>query len=157
VEGILMVPRVVLAVLIALLATLVSGCGPSQANIEKSIRETMKSQQGVNITSIDLKKQADGTYVGTATAENGDVYDVTTSPAGNKGIEWKALPGQAMVEKRVREGLEQQLGKVKSLQLTKHGPGTYEGPAELTTGAKVIVTTRMAGNQIMWEAKPANP
>jgi hypothetical protein len=148
--------RVSLAIPVVLFAVLIAGCGPSQANIEKSIRETMKSQQGVTITSIDLRKQADGTYVGTATADNGDVYDVNTLASKNSMVEWKALPGPAMVEKRLREGLEQQLGKIKSLQLTKHAPGSYEGSAELTTGAKLIVTTRMNGNQIMWEAKPAN-
>jgi hypothetical protein len=157
-EDIPMVPRAVFAVPIAFLASLVWGCSPSQGDIEKSIRDGMKSQLGVATTSIDLTKQADGAYLGTATAENGDVYEVTATPPKDYKIEWKAFPGQVMVEQRLREGLEQQLSsKVKTLQLTKHGPGSYSGPAELTSGVRVIVSTRMAGAQLMWEAKPASP
>jgi hypothetical protein len=158
VKGFPMVPRFVLLIPGVLLAFLVSGCGPGQRDIEKSIRTEMKSKMGVNMTSIDLKKQADGSFLGTATAENGDVYDVTTGPPKGNKIEWKALPGPAMVERVVRGGMEQQLsGKVKTLQLTKNGPGNYTGPAELTDGRKVVVTTRMEGMNLVWEAKPANP
>jgi hypothetical protein len=153
-----MLNRFVLLVPIVLLSLLVWGCSPSQRDVENSIRDEMKSALRVNITSLDLKKQGDGSYVGTATAENGDVYDVTTSPPSNNKIEWKAVPGQAMVEKLVRAGLKEQLSaEVKSLQLTKNGPGSYTGPPELSTGSKVIVTTRMEGVNLRWEARPANP
>ena len=153
-----MLSRFVLLVPIILLSLLVSGCSPGQGEIEKSIRDEMKSQLNVVITSLDLKKQSDGSYTGSATAQNGDVYEVTTSPPKNNKIEWKAIPGQAMVERIVREGLEQRLSaKVTTLQLTRNGPGIYTGPAELATGSKVIVTTRMEGTQFLWEHKPANP
>jgi len=153
-----MLHRFVLLVPIVLLSLFVWGCSPSQRDVENSIREEMKSSLGVNITSLDLKKQGDGSYVGTATAANGDVYDVTTSPPSNNKIEWKAIPGQAMVERLVRAGLKEQLSaNVKSLQLTKNGPGSYTGPAELETGSKVIVTTRMEGVNLRWEARPVNP
>lgn len=140
------------------LALLVSGCSPSQNDIEKSIRDGMKTNLGVRVSSLDLKKQADGSYAGTAVAQNNEVYDVTTTPVKDNKVEWKAIPGQATVERKVREGLEQQLStKVKTLQITKIGPGNYTGSAELATGAKVNIKTHMEGQQLMWEAQPATP
>jgi hypothetical protein len=131
------------------------GCTPSQSDVEKSIRDEMKSGLGVMVQSLDVKKQSDGSYLGTATTENGDVYDVTTLPPKNGTVEWKAVPGQAMVEKMVREGLEKQLGSpVKTMTLTKNGPGTYSGPAELQNASKVNVTTKMEGTMFLWEALP---
>jgi hypothetical protein len=151
-----MLRRPVLLVLPALLA--LCGCGPRQGDVERSIRDEMKTKLGVVISSLDLKKQGDGSYAGTATAQNGDVYEVTTQPPRGNKIEWKAIPGQAMVEKMVREGIEKQMStKVLTLRLTKSGPGSYSGTADLATGAKVTVTTRVEGAQILWEAKPANP
>jgi hypothetical protein len=84
------------------------------------------------------------------------VYDVTTlAPSGNK-IEWKAVQGQVMIEKMLREGIKQQVGSdVKTLQLTKSAPGTYAGTAELATGAKYKVSTHMEGTTLKWEAEPA--
>ena len=150
--------HVFLLVPAALIAVLAAGCSPGQSDIEKSVREGMKSTMSVDISSFDLKKQSDGSYLGTATALNGDLYDVTTLPAKNNKMEWKAMPGQSMVEKSVRIGIEQQMSsKVKSLQLTKSGPGIYSGPAELDNGAKVMVTTHWQGTQLLWEAKPIAP
>src|SRR5262249_10847761 len=70
VEECVMLRRVVLLLPVVVFALLVSGCAPSQGEVERSIREEMKSKMGVVITSIELKKQADGSYVGTATAQN---------------------------------------------------------------------------------------
>ncbi len=149
-----MVRRIVFLAPIVLVTFLAAGCGPSQRDIESSIRTEMKTKLAVTIASFDLKKQPDGTYLGTATAENTDVYDVNTFPAAGNGVQWKAVPGQAMVEKIVRAGLEQQMGgKVLSLQLTRNGPGDYIGPAELSTQLKMQVTTRMEGTNLKWEAK----
>ena len=55
-----MLRRFVLLLPIVLLAFLVSGCGPRQSDVEKSIRDEMPSQLGVVIASVDLQKQADG-------------------------------------------------------------------------------------------------
>jgi hypothetical protein len=153
-----MVRRFVLLVSTLLLAFLASGCGPGKSDIEKSIRSEMKTSLGVDITTVQLNKQSDGSFVGTATAQNGDVYDVTTLPPKGNKCEWKALPGLPMVERRVREGLEQQLKvKVKSIQLTKNGPDSFAGSAELSTGVKMTVKTRMEGLQMLFEAKPVIP
>jgi hypothetical protein len=150
-----MLRRLVLLVPIVLLVWFVPGCGVSKGDIERSIRDEMKSKMSVTIMSFDLQKQNDGSYAGTATADNGDVYDVSTAPPKEGKIEWKAIPGQTMVEKLVREGLEKQMStKVKSLQLTKNGPGSYTGTAELASGMKVTVTSRMDGAKFVWEGKP---
>lgn len=146
-------------VLVALAAALAAGCS-DQSNIESSVRAEMKTQLGVAIQSLALTKQPDGGYAGTATADNGDTYDVTvTAPTGiDRRYEWKALPGQAMIDRIVRQGIEQQLhSKVAALQLTKGGGGLYSGTATLETGGRVAVKTRMQGNQVLWEAEPVGP
>jgi len=138
-----------------LLFLFATGCTPSQSDVEKSIREEMKSALGVTIQSLDIKKQADGSYMGTATAENGDLYEVNTQPPKCGTVEWKAVPGQAMVEKIVKDGIEKQIGSpVKTLTLTKKGPGNYSVPAVLQNSAKVNVSSRMEGAMLMWEALP---
>jgi hypothetical protein len=141
---------------VVLLAALVAGCGPTQGDIEKSIRDEMKAKTGTIITSFSLTKNADGSFVGTATAQNGDVYDVSTKPPVGGKMEWKCIPGQAMVERVVTQGIQQQLSlTITSFQLTKSGPGIYSGTAVATTGAKVSVSTHMEGAQLMWTAQPA--
>jgi hypothetical protein len=140
---------------LALLA-LAAGCAPSKADIDRSIREEMKTSLGVEITSTDLKKQSDGSYAGTATAANGDVYEVTTNPPKGTRIEWKAIPAQAVVERTVRDGMNAQLpSKVKTLSLTKESPGVYKGTAVLEDGSKMNVSTKMEGKNLLWEAAPA--
>jgi uncharacterized protein with FMN-binding domain len=132
----------------------VAGCAPSQKAIEDSIREEMKKSLAVEITTINLQKQADGSYIGTANAANGDTYDVTTAaPKGNR-TEWKAIPGQNMCERILREGIQQQLNqKVTSFNLTKQSPGTYSGTADTESGMKLKVSTTMQGTQLSWTAE----
>ncbi len=143
---------------VGLLALALAGCAPSQADIEKSVRTEMQTQLGVTITAVALTKQADGSYAGTATAQNGDAYDVTTLPPSGNKIEWKAIQGQVMIEKVLRDGIKQQMGgDVKTLQLTKSGAGTYAGTAELTSGQKIKVSTHMEGTTLKWEAAPETP
>jgi hypothetical protein len=140
----------------AALALLAAGCAPGKSDIEKSVREEMKTQLGLEITAIDLTKKDDGSYAGTATAANGDVYDIVTGkPSGNK-IEWKAYPSQSVIEKTVRSELESQMKtKVKSLALASKGEHVYEGKAELENGMKMKVSTHMDGTQLKWEAVPS--
>lgn len=148
--------RYLALVLPVCLVAVLCGCGPSKGDIEKSIINEMKTSMNVEITSTSLTKQSDGSYTGTATARNGDVYDVTVEPPKGGRTEWKALPGQAMVEKTIREGIEgQNKMKVKALTLNKQGPGIYTGTAVLENGFKMSVSTSMEGKQIMMKAEPA--
>lgn len=148
-------PRFLAFVLPICLATALVGCAPSKSDIDKSIKDEMKSSMNVDITSTALTKQSDGGYTGTATAANGDVYDVTVEPSKNGRSEWKAIPSQAMVEKMVREGLAAQLKvNVKGLALTKQGLGIYSGTADLDNGQKMKVTTSMEGKNMSWKAEP---
>ena len=142
----------------ALLVSLVSGCGPSQSDIEKSIRDDMKKSKGVTITSLDLKKQSDGGYVGTAQSQNGDDYEITCAPPKGQQVEWKAMPGPKMVDKEVRAAIEAKSpgSKVKSLHLSRGAEaGTYSGDAELDNGMQLTVTTHMQGMdlQMNWAPK----
>lgn len=139
-------------------------CAPSQADIEKSIRDEMKSKNNVTITTIDLTKNADGTYTGTAIAENGDVYDVTTKLPERGKIEWQAVESQSTRDKKmivevhrvVREGMEEQYKtKVKVLNMQKAEGNKYEGKAETEIGLKYSVKAEVEGVQIKWESVPS--
>jgi hypothetical protein len=143
--------------LACLIVFLVSGCNPGQSDIEKSIREGMKSQMSVDITTIDIKKQSDGSYIGTCTASNGDVFDVTTdAPSGGK-IAWKAAPGKAALERSLREIISNQLHlKVKSMNLTKEGKN-YSGTADTEEGVKLNVSATWTGSQFSLQAVPIAP
>ena len=133
---------------------LVAGCAPDQRSVEKAVAEGIKSKLQIDIASFELKKREDGGYDGTATAQNGDVYEVTTQPVKEGKVEWQAIPGQAMVEKTVRDGIEKQLGaQVQKLQLTREALGSFTGPAELSNGKTMTIKTRIEGGQLFWEAK----
>lgn len=139
----------------ALVTVLAAGCAPSKGDIEKSVRDELKTSLGVDIAAIDLAKQPDGSYAGTATAANGDVYDVTTKPPKGGRIEWKALPSHAMVERLVREMMEKELPvKVALVKLTKESSGAYSGTAELANGEMLSVTARWEGTNLHAEWKP---
>jgi hypothetical protein len=148
-------PRsLVLLVPVCLVATLV-GCAPSKGDIDKSIKEEMKTSLGLDITSTDLTKKADGGYTGTATAANGDVYDVEVEPSKSGKAEWKAVPSKPTVEKMVREMIDNQIKiKVKSLDLSKQGFGSYTGTATLENGQKMKVTGTMEGKNLNLKADP---
>ena len=144
-----------LALALPICLVVVLGCAPSKSDIDKSLREEMKSKLNVEITSTSLTKQSDGGYIGTATASNGDVYDVTVSPPSGGRTEWQAVPAQALVEKKVTEFIEGHYkSKVKTLNLTKQKPGVYTGTAVLDIGAKFNVSTSLEGTQLMVKTDP---
>jgi uncharacterized protein with FMN-binding domain len=141
----------VLVLAVCLVAGLV-GCAPSKTDIDKSLREEMKSKLNVEITSTNLTKQPDGGYTGTATAANGNVYDVTVGPPKGGQFEWKVVLGQSTIERMIRQDAETRgKVKVKALTLTKRGDGQYEGPLELENGEWLTVTTKLEGSDLKWE------
>lgn len=119
-------------------ALFVSGCREAtQQDVEKAIRDGMKKKMDIEVTSLELKKKPEGNhrYVGTATAQNGDVYDVFGIAYTREQIDWGACPVLAQVEKQLRTELEQKFKeKVKSMQLSKEGGTNYSGLAELADG-----------------------
>jgi hypothetical protein len=134
---------------------LAAGCAPTQRDVERSIRDEMKSSLNVEITRIDLTRQSDGSYTGTATASNGYVYEVMTEAPRSRRTPWKAVLAQVTVERLVREDLEAKLhSKVKTLALTRESFGLYTGTAELENGQKVKIATRMEGNGLRLEYEP---
>jgi hypothetical protein len=111
-------------------------------------REEMKTKLNVNIASIDLKKQSDGGYIGTATADNGDVYDVTVTPPQGSRIEWKAFASQATLEKDFRTQIENwEKLKVKTLNLIKQEAANYTGMAVFENDAELGLEAAMEGTQ----------
>jgi hypothetical protein len=145
----------VVAFAVPVFLVVLAGCAPAKSDIDKSIKDEMKTSMNVEITSTNLTKQSDGGYTGTATAANGDVYDVTVDPPKGGRTEWKAIPSQAMVEKMMREGIATQIkSNVKTLTLTKQGPGIYSGTADLENGLKMKVSTSMEGKNMNWKAEP---
>jgi hypothetical protein len=147
------VPRIAAYIVsVCLVAPLVSGCSPGQRAVEQSIVQEMKSGRGVEITAINLTKQGDGSYTGTATAANGDTYEVVTEPPKGGQIRWEAIPDQTMIERHVRSEMDAKLpAKVVALSLTRKGKGVYEGTAELANGFKYNVSTKMEGTNLHWE------
>ncbi|MBP3960418.1 hypothetical protein J8F10_34765 [Gemmata sp. G18] len=119
------------AILVApLFALAVTGCAPGKLDIEKSVKAEMNTSLGTEITAIDLAKQSDGGYAGTATAANGNTYDVTTTAPSSGRFEWKAVPAQSTVESMVREHLKKALAvDVSALDLKKQPDGGYTGTA----------------------------
>jgi uncharacterized protein with FMN-binding domain len=166
-----MIRRTLICIAIFAPAIWVCGCAPpGQSELEKSIRDEMKSKNNVNIVSFDLKKQDDGTYVGTATADNGDVYDVKTKPPSKGKMEWETRISDATLEKYAlaerdsnllaevtkvtREGLEQKLKtKVTELNLSKVADNKYEGTAETENKKKLKVKAEVDGMAIKWESE----
>ena len=141
--------------MIASCSSALTGCAPGKSDIDKSLREEMNAKLNVEITSTNLTKQPDGGYTGTATTRTGDTYDVTVGPVKGGQFEWKAIAGQALVEKDMRTWLEGQYkSKVKTLALTKQGPGVYNGTADMENGLKLNVSTHMEGIQLMMKADP---
>jgi hypothetical protein len=138
------------------LTLLTTGCSPSQGDIEKSIRDEMKSKMNVEIKTFDLKKQADGSYLGTATADNGDVYDITTeAPQGNK-ISWKATPSKTTIERMIKEMVAAQLKlKVTSITLEKKEGMDYAGHATTEQGVTLDLSAKWTGNDYQLQAVPA--
>lgn len=149
---------------LAVIALFAAGCAPNnQSDLEKSIREEMKSKLDVTITAVELKKQDDGTYAGTATADNGDVYDVTTKPPGGGAIQWHAVLSPASADKRRlaeverfgREWIEQEFKTtVKSLAMTKKDENRYEGVAETERWMRLNVVAEIEDGQVKWRAAP---
>jgi uncharacterized protein with FMN-binding domain len=139
------------------------GCAPpAQNELEKSVRDEMKAKHNVGMVSFDLKKQDDGSYVGTATADNGDVYDLTTSPPKQGKMEWKTNLSQASRDKNMlaevirltRDGLEEKFKtKVTELSLTKVADNNYEGTAETENKQKWNVKAEFDGTQVKWQAQ----
>jgi|GEM_PF-6656821 len=134
------------------LGFLVVGCAPSEREVEQVIREGLKVDQDVDVVTVNLTKQPDGGYLGTATATNGDTYDVTVEPPKGGRVRWRAAASQAMVERFVRERIEERyFSKVKALDLKKQGNGTYTGTAELEDGNRIQISATTTGQKLRWE------
>lgn len=115
----------------------------------------MKTSLGVDIAAVDLQKQPNGGYTGTATAANGDVYDVTVEPPKGGKSEWKATPTIPIIERMVRQSMDSQLpSKVKTMSLTKQGTDQYSGTAVLENGVRMKVTARMDGKNLSSNWQP---
>lgn len=139
-------------VLFAALGFLVVGCAPSEREVEQVIREGLKVDHDVDVATINLTKQPDGGYLGTATATNGDTYDVTVEPPKGGRVRWRAAASQAMVERFVRERIEERyfIG-VKTLELKKQSNGTYTGTAELVDDSKIQISVTTTGQKLHWQ------
>jgi hypothetical protein len=131
--------KLLLLPFVAAFPIMLSGCGASQAEIEKTVREGMEEKLHTKVTSLTMSKTSDTKYNGTAVATNGTTYDVTATIDG-KMVRWEAVPNQASMEKMVTQLVQERLKiSVKTLTLTK-GPGnTFHGTAESTTGAKLDI------------------
>lgn len=126
----------------ACLLAVIAGCSAGKTDMEKSVKQEMKTALNVEITAVSLTKQSDGGYSGTATAANGDTYDVTaTAPSSDGRFEWKAVVTQSTVERMLRDHLKTTMTiEVSALDLKKQPDGGYTGTANAANGDTYEVT-----------------
>lgn len=127
----------------------------TQATVELRLREQIKTQLRSDPAVIELRELIHHGYEGTATFANGDVYDVDIDPPTLHKGESRVIPGPAMVERMVRQGIdEKNESKVKTVTLEKRSPGNYTGTAVLGNGVQFRVWTRNEGQNFSWQAEP---
>src|SRR5262245_17156428 len=76
---------------LASVLVLAAGCGyfkSEKTKVEDVIRDGIKEKLGKTATSIDIRAEGSGKYVGTAVVE-GETYDVTAT-ASRSEIRWEA-------------------------------------------------------------------
>ncbi len=130
----------------------------TQSTVERMLRDHLKTTMTIEVSALDLKKQPDGGYTGTANAANGDTYEVTAGAPAKEGIALGVVPGQSTVERMVSEDIEKQTkAKIKSFALTRKGPGTYTGTATQENGGVLVITTKLDGQNLTWTFRPLRP
>ncbi len=133
--------------------TLLPGCAPPQADVEKAVRKEMSARLETEVESLTLHKQHDGGYSGTATIGQ-DTFEVVVDPPHGSRVQWRLFPSQAMVERVVTDGLlARYQHRVTALDLKKEGDD-FTGSAALEDGTRLHVTARLSGKKIVWEATP---
>jgi uncharacterized protein with FMN-binding domain len=133
---------------------LLTGCGVPQSEVERIVRTGIEDKMHTKVTSLNLTKESDTKYTGTATVSSGDKFDIQATVEG-KMVRWTALPDRAGTEKQFKEIISKQLGgQVQSMELTKGSDGTYTGTATLATGQKLKLRSHVKGEKLMFEAKP---
>jgi hypothetical protein len=168
-----------LAAFLGLIAALAGCARPDPIDMDKAVREEMKARTGTDVATVSLTRQPDGSYDGTVAQVNGDTYDVnasvsrdgwfvlravatrgtvyevTASAPSAQGIALNAIVGQPTVERAVREDIERKMeAKVRSLALTRQGPGGFTGTATLENGTVLNVETKMDGSHLTWWFEP---
>jgi hypothetical protein len=148
-----MYPRSLLFLSSFCVAVTISGCGPSQSEVERVVKSGIEEKMHIKVKSLTLTKGEGGKYTGSAESTAGEKYDVTATVSGTQ-VKWEAQTSQADLEKKIREHMETELGsKVKSLSLTRQPGGGYTGTAEVTTGQKYDVTVKNVGGRFQLETR----
>jgi hypothetical protein len=139
---------------LALVLPWLAGCGaPSQADVERTVRDGMKVERGVEVKEVNLTQQPGGAYTGTATADNGDTYDVVVDRPRAGKVRWRATATQPTVERLLRERIERTHGSpVAKLELTRESEGSYYGTFTLEAGTRWTVTANTEGVELKWQA-----
>lgn len=129
---------------------------PSQATLEKRIRNHIKTASNTDVQELRLRELVHG-YEGAATTTDGRVYDlVIDAPDRDGKFAIKIIPGRVLIEKGLREHIEARGGvAVESLELEKQTPGYYNGTAVLADGSKLRITTVETGGRVEWTLTPA--
>lgn len=145
-----------LALLVCLIG--LASCTPSPFDVEQSVRGEMQTKMGIELSALDLAKQPDGSYTGTATVVNGDVYEVAVDPPGSGRIKWRAVATQATIERMLRDHLEGNLHlNVKTMEVKKQPDGSYAGTATATNGDVYELTAGATSQGSVLNALVAQP
>lgn len=114
--------------------------GDSTSKVEKSVQQGMKDQFGIQVKSVKLEKQPDGTYKGKAIEENGEEWDILNVTLNGNEVKWIQRPPLAQVDRHVRQSMETQFKiRLNSLDLKKQADGNFQGTATSDLGIQYDV------------------
>ena len=141
--------------LLPALALFLTGCGASQADIERDVKKGIEEKLHVKVSSLTLHKDSPDKYTGTAVLTNGENYEVQVDIKAGGMMEWRAQPDQAGIEKQMKKLIEDTYHTpIQSIQLVKAKDGNYTGEATLASGQRLTLTATWEGFQMMLRAVP---
>jgi hypothetical protein len=113
---------------------------PPKERAERDLREDMEKKLNKKVRSIELVRQADGRWSGTAELESGEQYDIREPDDDDSHLfvyEWN----QATVEKWIRQHARDQFNDLlDTLSVTRQGPTRYTGKAVGKSGLHYTVS-----------------
>jgi hypothetical protein len=114
--------------------TALSGCArPGPVDAERSVRDGMKAQMGIDVAAVNVTRQPDGSFAGTATAANGDVYNVRASVSGDGWSVLQVVLADETIERMIRDHLATNM-QVAATEVKKQSDGGFTGTATATNG-----------------------
>jgi hypothetical protein len=113
---------------------------PPLARAESDLRKDMETKLNKKVRSLQLTRQEDGRFSGTAELESGEQFDVREGDENSPELlryEWN----QATVEKWIKQVAQERYNDtLRTLSVTRQGPTRYTGKATGTSGLQYDVS-----------------